>query len=588
MLVLVWLLGGVWFVAEASQIPTAGSATPADNVVPGSEACASCHTEIYESYSKTAMATASGPAIDGFMGGGFTNKTSGVTYRVYERDAGSRVALGPSGSETRTRTIPNQPLRTATVPKRAVWMSYERAGEKGFGGERELLYFIGSGVKGRTYLFSVDGFWFEAPIIWYSQEGKWNMTPAYSEAREMPMNLPAYPSCLNCHSSGMRAPVAGTDSQFLGEPFAHGGITCERCHGFGAGHVEGKGAGVASSIVNPAKLPAERRDGICMECHFEGAAAVQQPGKHLYDFQPGDRLSDYEHYSLLSGNQPEKPQGLSQFEALSLSECKRKSGERMWCGSCHDPHQEPSAAEKVSYYRGKCLACHGEAFAAKHHADKPNCVACHMPELPTKDVAHTETTDHRIMRYPNIPPLPRLEVRGTPGAPLVAFPASDAALSTTRDFALAWESLALRGVEDAPALAEEYLQKAVKERPDDPAVLSALGFVEQEHKNENAARELYQRALKIDPLDNQAAANLGMIEARAGNLRQAAELWQGAFSRVPHRSAIGMDLAILFCSANQKEDARRYVERVLEFNPDDAKAKSLLAHLNENPVQCRP
>ena len=49
-----------------------------------------------------------------------------------------------------------------------------------------------------------------------------------------------------------------------------------------------------------------------------------------------------------------------------------------------------------------------------------------------------------------------------------------------------------------------------------------------------------------------------------------------------------MNLAIAFCAAGQKEDARRYVLRVLEFNPDSGKAKSLLAHLNADPVQCKP
>ncbi len=533
------------------------------------------------------MATASGPATDAFIGGGFTNKASGVTYRVYEQDDSSRASLGPS------RSLPGQaPIRTHTTAQK-ILMSYERASEAGFRGQRELLYFIGSGVKGRTYLFSIDGFLFEAPINWYSQEGKWNMTPAYTEAREMPMNLPSYTSCLNCHTSGMQKPMAGTDSKFSGEPFQHSGITCERCHGAGEGHGSGSASGVASSgatstIVNPAKLPAERRDAICMECHFEGTAAVDQPGKRISDFQPGERLSDYEHYFLLSGNEPEKPQALSQFEALSLSACKRKSGDRMWCGSCHDPHKEPAAAEKAAYFRGKCLACHGEAFAAKHHASKPDCTVCHMPALPSKDVAHVETTDHRILRNPNIPPLPRLQVRGTEGAPLVAFPETDAALATTRDFALAWETLAQRNVPEAAQKAEAFLRKAVKERPDDPLLLAALGFVEQEHKNEKEARELYERALKVDPLANDVAANLGILEARAGNLRRAVELWQGAFDRAPHRSAIGLNLAMTFCVAGQKDVARQYVERVLKFNPDYGKAKLLQVHLNDDSGQCKP
>jgi len=208
-----------------------------------------------------------------------------------------------------------------------------------------------------------------------------------------------------------------------------------------------------------------------------------------------------------------------------------------------------------------------------------------MPALPSKDVAHTEATDHRILRYPNSSPLPQLQVRGKP---LTCFPARSEALVTTRDYALAWENLAQRGKQGASRVAEDYLRQAVIDRPDDPVLLAATGFVEQSHGRGNQAREFYERALKIDPLASDAATNLGIIEAREGNLKRAVELWHAAFARVPNRSAIGMDLAMIFCAAGQNDVARKYVDRVLEFNPDYGKAKSLRDHLNQDPVQCKP
>ncbi len=78
----------VWSVAAwAAQNPTANDATPAkvssqDRYV-GNQACARCHAAIYESYQRTSMARASGPAMDGFMPAEFTHKESGVHYRIY-------------------------------------------------------------------------------------------------------------------------------------------------------------------------------------------------------------------------------------------------------------------------------------------------------------------------------------------------------------------------------------------------------------------------------------------------------------------------------------------------------------------------
>jgi Tetratricopeptide repeat/Cytochrome c554 and c-prime len=534
-------------VSAGNRVQKSATKTNAEVQVPGSEACAPCHSEIYKRYLATAMARASGPALKDFVPGEFDDKVSGVRYRVFERDS-------------------------------RIWMSYERGSE--FRGTREFLYFIGSGKKGRTYLFSDDRYLFEAPINWYSQENRWNMTPAYTQAREIPMNLPAFSSCLNCHTSGVQSHISGTANRYPDRPFLHNGITCERCHGSGEGHLNGVG-----SIVNPAKLPAERRDAICMECHFEGTVFVEQRGKHLYEFRPGEQLSAYVHYFVLKDNLSRPIEALSHFEALSLSACKRKSGERMWCGTCHDPHSEPAATEKATYYRSKCLQCHTESFAAKHHSNKPDCIACHMPSLPSKDVAHTLSTDHRILRYPAIPPLQ--DEPSQRRTSLEAFPMNAASLVTSRDLALAWETLAERGVAGADRDAEEFLRKALKETPDDPRLLSSYAFVNQKRGKPKEARDLYQRALQLRPNANTAATNLGLLEARSDDLQHAVRLWQQAFQQVPYQSAIGIDLALAFCTANQKDEARRYLERVLEFNPDYAVARQMLARLDGDPGECK-
>ncbi len=538
-----------------STAPMAQQAPPLSAIQPqetgtgkytGNEACAKCHGEIYKTYAATAMAQASGPAMQGLLTGDFLHAPSRVHYRVYAENG-------------------------------KAWMSFERSGDNDIQGKKELLYFIGTGHRGRTYLFSQDGFVFEAPINWYGQQHLWDMAPAYQKDREIPMNLPAASSCFACHTSNSQPPIPGTENKYEQPVFEHAGVTCERCHGPGSAHVESAG-----SIVNPAKLSPERRDDICMECHFEGRVAIQQPGRSLAKFQAGDNLFDFVHYFILAGNSNDRIGALSQVEALSQSVCKRKSGDKMACTSCHDPHFTPKTEEAVSYYRGKCLACHGEKFGAGHKTKQPDCRVCHMPAAVTSDIAHTQATDHRILRKAQSPP---------PGSPaqteqrLVPFPA-DTGKPDARDLGLAWESLAQQGVKNAGVEADRWLHRAVLEAPNDAAVLAALGFEEQKHGLNQQARERYLRALAIDPLSNEAALNLGVIEAQAGNTDRAIKLWQGPFDRVPGRSEVGMNLALLYCSTGKMEKARAAIVQVLKLNPDLTSARNLQRQLNADPVTC--
>jgi tetratricopeptide (TPR) repeat protein len=535
---------------QAGQASAPAPVKPDANGYVGNEACAKCHTSIFESYERTAMAQASGPASDNLIAGDFLHKKSGVDYRVYAQDG-------------------------------KVWLSFERPGDPLMRGKRELLYYIGQGRRGRTYLFSVDGFVFESPVNWYTDKHMWDMAPAYGDVRQAPMNLPALTSCLDCHVSGIQPPIQGTENRYKMPVFAYSGVACERCHGPGAAHVNG------GAIVNPAKLTADRRDAICMQCHLEGNAAIERPGKHLYQFRPGDDLSDYVRYYVRATDNQPGLRAASQFEALAQSLCKKKSGAAMSCMSCHDPHRSVPAEERVSFYREKCLACHAN-LATKHHSSQPDCTSCHMPANPSTDVAHTAVTDHRIQRRPNSGTVLEDAIARPASTmpPLVPFPDTPQTEHDDRGLALAWASMAENGDPAVLKQAEQLLRKAVQESPKDAALLSSLGYVEQRRGQLNDARELYQRALAQDPNLLDAATNLGVIEANSGNLREAVKLWEGAFQRAPGRSSIGMNIAHAFCSAGQIDQARDFTMRVLQFNPDLDSAKKLLNGLNATPAKC--
>jgi hypothetical protein len=545
-----------------SQPPSSGSGFASLNGYIGNEACARCHAAIYESYRRTSMAHASGPALDSMIPADFTHKESGVHYRIYSE--GGRA-----------------------------WLSFDRPGDPEVQGKRELLYFIGSGRRGRTYLFETDGFLFESPVNWYANRQMWDTAPAYQSDREIPLNLPAYTSCLHCHVSEMQPPLKGTENRYPDPPFTQNGVSCERCHGPGAAHAGGTGVNatvVSPTIVNPAKLDPARRDEICMQCHLEGKVGIERAGHHLYEYRPGENLSDYIRYFVIKGSQGASSIGaVSQVEALDQSECKKKSGDAMSCTSCHDPHRSPSAEERVAYYRGKCVACHGVSFADKHHADHLDCVACHMPASPSADVAHTQVTDHRIPRRPQVSPQ-LLQDAASPSTSsvllLVSFLGSDKLDSDARDFALAWASLAEGGMTEAEPEARDRLSKAIKQSPDDPALLSSFGYIEQKHGATEHARQLYQKALAIDPNVVDAETNLGVIEAQGGQVNDAIKLWLSAFRNAPDKSSIGLNIARAYCAEGKLSEARNYVLRVLEFNPDLTVAKQMGKRLNRVPPSC--
>ncbi|MBV9341519.1 MAG: tetratricopeptide repeat protein [Acidobacteria bacterium] len=496
------------------------------------------------------MAHASGLADENFVPADFTHAESGVHYRIYRENGRD-------------------------------WLSFDRQSRDPVHGKRELLYYIGSGRRGLTYLFADDGFLFELPINWYGNKRLWDMTPAYLDAHEIPLNLPAHTNCLHCHVSGMRPPLDGTENDYEMPVLSGSGISCERCHGPGATHLR------SGAIVNPSKLSPQARDAVCMQCHMEGRVSVERPGRHVYEFRPGDSLADFIRYYVTPASL--RLGAVSQVEALAQSVCKKKSGDTMSCTSCHDPHSSPSREARVIYFRQKCLTCHGPDFGSKHHPEQTDCTACHMPASPSTNIAHTQVTDHRIPRLPSVE-MPRLDkARASPDkVELVPFPDSREADDDVRDLALAWEQLANSGEENARARAEEMLERSASLVPDDPETLSALGYEQQRSGKIAAARKSYQRALALHPDLIDAATNLGVIEAQSGRLESAISLWSSAFARAPGRSSVGINLARAYCLAGRPDAARVSISRILEFNPDMSAARRMLEHLSRTGASCDP
>src|SRR5271169_2059270 len=85
---------------QAAQKPASVTAASGSNNVeiPGNETCAKCHRGISDTYAETAMARASGSAMQGFLAGELQHAASGVQYRVYEADGDAWLSFDRSAA----------------------------------------------------------------------------------------------------------------------------------------------------------------------------------------------------------------------------------------------------------------------------------------------------------------------------------------------------------------------------------------------------------------------------------------------------------------------------------------------------------
>jgi photosynthetic reaction center cytochrome c subunit len=274
------------------------------------------------------------------------------------------------------------------------WQSWENAGDKS---EYRVDYVVGSGNHASGYLVDLAGHLFQSPVAYYRSRQSYDLAPGYENQPDPDFTRPVSEECVLCHS-GTALHIAGTLNQYRSPVFPEESITCERCHGPAEKHLADPRAG---TIVNPAKLEPAARDSICEQCHLFGTARISNPGKKFSDFVPGQRLE--ETFTIYRNAAPTgSPAGafkvISHVEQLALSVCARKSGGRLWCGTCHDPHDKP--LKPVEYYRSRCLSCHTANFPAAHPHKDSDCLGCHMPRRDAKDGGHTAFTDHRIQRRP--------------------------------------------------------------------------------------------------------------------------------------------------------------------------------------------
>ncbi|MEO1436069.1 MAG: tetratricopeptide repeat protein [Bacteroidota bacterium] len=271
--------------------------------------------------------------------------------------------------------------------------------------EERISYIIGSGQHTNSHLINENGYVYQAPITFYTQDQKWDLAPGFEDGANSRFQRIIATECMTCHNH-LPEHVEGSQNKYTEVPR---GIECERCHGPGEIHVREKLAGnivdtskyVDYTIVNPANLPVELEIDICQRCHLQGTA-VLKAGKDFFDFRPGMHLAEVMNVFLPRyTNSHDKFIMASQADRMRLSDCFKLSD--MSCTTCHNPHESVKLSS-VDKYNNICQSCHDKVDqkpvctenAKALAAENNNCVNCHMPKRGSIDIPHVRITDHNI------------------------------------------------------------------------------------------------------------------------------------------------------------------------------------------------
>jgi hypothetical protein len=552
----------------------------------GSESCggAGCHDRLIESYRRTPMGTSMAPANR-------PEELAKVTrpITIFNADLDRYFQVFRKGSDVYQSEY-----------------QIDAAGNTVFEATHKLEYVVGGGMNGYTYLVKREGRLFEAPLSYYSNAGKWDLSPGYAAA-DVGFTRPVLSGCLACHN-GQPDAVVNREALYRDPPFRFGevAIGCEACHGPGTIHNReakqrrmrlSRGA-IDTSIVNPEKLPARLSDDVCMNCHQGGETRILQPGKDYLDFRPGNPLDEVSAIfkTPLKEEQREEadkaqilPPVRGSLEmpswwknsSMEMSLCYRASGGKLRCGTCHKIHSPPAETKKAAFYRNKCRTCHTKNSCriplAQRLTQKPpnDCGGCHMPKRPVGGIAHSELTNHRIMRRPG-QPLPEVafnEPTDIPG--LVCLNRVDRTKPISPLTKLSAYGEIMRRHPELEVHYLEVLDELSRSHPDDPLVLAALGRRALFYKEYEKAAGYLSKALERGSEAITTFLDLGDALSGAGKHQEAAATFERGIEVAPFAPVLYKSLALEYITLKQFPRAHEVIKRHVELFPEDSFMRGL-------------
>ncbi len=239
--------------------------------------------------------------------------------------------------------------------------------------KKDIIWVIGSHWV-QKYLTFIDNDYYVLPKYWNLVADDWEPYSIFNW-REKPYTI----HCDGCHTTGF-----DPETKSFHEP----SIGCEACHGPGEKHVASE---APADIVNPSKLPKERRDMICEACHTDGKdtkAGGQFPFPARY--RPGDDLNDY--YTNFFAPKPKSKRWYwgtmdyrERHRMFLFWQSKFYSTARA-CDVCGFDRGVTVKAERYMTRDEYCGTCHGKIFKiasthSRHDPQTAGCADCHPPTV---------------------------------------------------------------------------------------------------------------------------------------------------------------------------------------------------------------
>lgn len=435
----------------------------------------------------------------------------------------------------------------------------------------QVDYIIGSGHHTNSHIIDVNGYIFQAPITYYTQEGIWDLAPGFGDKENKRFSRSLDTECLTCHN---HYPTfqEGSSNKVLDMPL---GIQCERCHGPGSLHAKEKLAGnivdtaatADYTIVNPRRLSRELQMDLCMRCHLQGTT-ILQPGKTFFDFKPGMELSSIMNTFLpRSSGSDRKFIMASQADRLRQSPCYVNS--EMTCISCHNPHQSVRTLPE-NFFNKKCQSCHQSRqvetcseepaiMAAKNN----DCISCHMPKAGSLDIPHISITDHNIQKHPAVlQPAPKNPDKSFYGLQILTKDKASP-LEMAKAYLAFYDKYAASPLMLDSALF--YLNQCKKlplEQKLEPLVHYHF------NRNHQDSLLLLAQSLPADlDLSSWTAYRIGQATYNAGLLPQSISFFEKAVEKMPYELDFREKLGVAYLAAKQLNKSEAVWNFILKENP---------------------